>query len=85
MGSEGPHVVLQFSLPVLVNQGTPPVKIQRLLEAGTLYYAVVLPARRSGFRAGSRRDSSREGIEFGPPAGLPARTFSYYPARKSVF
>ena len=35
----------------------------------TLCYAIVLPGRKSGFRAGFRPDSSRESIKIGPPAG----------------
>ncbi len=36
----------------------------------TLCYAIVLRGRESGFRAGFRPDSIREGINIGPPAGL---------------
>ena len=37
---------------------------------GTLCYAIVLPGRKSGFRAGFRPDSSRGNLKIGPPAGL---------------
>ncbi len=33
-------------------------------------YAVELPDRKSGFRAGFRPDSNRESLNIGPPAGL---------------
>ncbi len=35
----------------------------------TLCYAIVLPGRKSGFRAGCRPETSRENIEIGPPVG----------------
>ena len=35
-----------------------------------LCYAIVLPGRKSSFRAGFRPDSSRESIDIGPPAGF---------------
>ncbi len=34
-----------------------------------LCYAIVLPGRTSGFRAGFRPESSRESLKIGPPAG----------------
>ncbi len=37
----------------------------------TLRYAIMLPGRKSGFRAGFRPDSNRESLKFGPSAGLP--------------
>ncbi len=37
---------------------------------GTLCYAIVLPGRKTGFRAGFRPDSSRESLKLGPAAGL---------------
>ncbi len=36
----------------------------------TLYYAIVFPGRKSGFRAAIRPDSSRESVKIGSPAGL---------------
>ncbi len=36
----------------------------------TLCYAIVLPGRKSAFRAGFRSDCYRECTEMGPPAGL---------------
>ncbi len=36
----------------------------------TLCYAIVIPSRKSDFRAGLWPDCYRESTEFGPPAGL---------------
>ncbi len=36
----------------------------------TLCYAIVLPDRKSGFRAELQQDYIREGFKIGPPAGL---------------
>ncbi len=36
----------------------------------TLCYTIVLPGRKSVFRAGFRPDSSRESLKIDPPAGL---------------
>ena len=35
----------------------------------TSCYAIMLPGRKSGFRAGFRPDSNRESLKIGPPAG----------------
>ena len=35
----------------------------------TRCYAIVLPGRKSGFRAGFRPDSNRESLKIGPPSG----------------
>ena len=37
--------------------------------APTLGYALLLPGRKSGFRAGFKPDSNRESVKIGPPAG----------------
>ena len=42
---------------------------KRLGFLGVVCYAIVLPGRKSGFRAGFRLDSNRESIKIGPPAG----------------
>ncbi len=36
----------------------------------TLCYAILLPGRRPGFRAGFRPDSNQESLKIGPPGGL---------------
>jgi hypothetical protein len=41
-----------------------------VIHACTLCYAIVLPGRKSAFRAGFWPDCYREYIEIGPPAGL---------------
>ncbi len=61
----------------------------------TLCYAIVLPGQKSGLRAGSRRDSNRENLKNGPPAGrrpaggailrLSRLGSGRHPARKSDF
>ena len=38
-------------------------------KGATLCYAIVLPSRKSGFRAGFRPDSNRESLKSSPPAG----------------
>ncbi len=57
--------------------GNPGVRIpgsgrtsKKNLPVGTLCYAIVLPGRKSGFRAGFRQDSIRESLKIGPPAGF---------------
>ncbi len=35
-----------------------------------LCYAIMLPGRKSNFRAGFRPDSKRESVKIGPPGGL---------------
>ena len=45
-------------------------KAMKNIKTHTLGYAIVLPGRKSGFRAGFRLDSNRENIKIGPPAGL---------------
>ncbi len=81
----------------------PPHMLERLwIQLGpftkahrTLCYAIVLPGRKSGLRAGCRSDSDRERINIGPlagrrPAGQPMLTLSQLesgrnPARKPDF
>ncbi len=38
----------------------------------SFFYAIVLPGRKSGFRAEFRSDSKTEHLKIGPPAGPPA-------------
>ncbi len=48
----------------------------------TLCYAIVLPGRKSAFRAGFWPDCYREGTEIGPPTGLrPAGGLISVPSR----
>ncbi len=42
----------------------------RIVNTCTLCYAIVLPARKSAFRAGLWPDCYREGAKLGPPTGL---------------
>ncbi len=51
------------------------------LRVLTLCYAIVLPGRKSGFRAGFRPDYIRESLKIGPPAGR--RPVGGLPGRKS--
>ena len=72
-----------------------PLDQRRADYSHTLCYAIVLPGRKSVFRAGFRPDSSRESLNIGPPAGLrPAGglmlklfrlEFGRNPARKTGF
>ncbi len=44
--------------------------VQCNVPCRTIGYAIALPGRKSGFRAGFRPDSSRGGLKISPPAGL---------------
>jgi hypothetical protein len=66
-----------------------------VLQHLTLYYAIVLPGRKSVFWAGYQTDSNGESLKLGPPAGrrpagglilmLARLESSRHPARKPDF
>ena len=47
-----------------------------LVTSNSLCYTIVLPGRKSGFRAGFRPDSSRERLKIGRPAGRRNQTYT---------
>ncbi len=47
----------------------PSYRRQHSMFFNTLCYTIVLPGRKSVFRAGFRTDSSGERLKIGPPAG----------------